>query len=71
MNKIAGADLTKWKVEDGGYQAHQISTHAEWICAGCIMIYIGLFYTEFKSITVKPIAVLLDEHKSTQNGVGD
>lgn len=71
MNTIAGDDLTKWKVEDGGYHAHQISTHAEWTCAGCIMVYIGLFYTEFKSIIVKPIEVVLDERKSTQNSVGD
>lgn len=35
------------------------------------MVYIGLFYTEFKSIIVKPIEVVLDERKSTQNSVGD
>lgn len=64
-----GEDITKWKKEDGGYDIHQISTNAEWICAGSTMLYILLFYTEFKSISLTPIGVLLDEHKTTHSNV--
>ncbi|XP_048520975.1 DNA damage-regulated autophagy modulator protein 2 isoform X2 [Dendroctonus ponderosae] len=59
--EFKGKDVTKWQKEDGGFQVHQISTITEWITASSIIIYISLFYEEFKRITVKPLNISLED----------
>ncbi|CAG9773612.1 unnamed protein product [Ceutorhynchus assimilis] len=59
-----GDDMTKWKQTDGGYEAHQISTNAEWVCATSIMIFVSLFYEEFKNIIVNPVTIAIIEEPS-------
>lgn len=60
-----GDDVTKWTKQDGGYATHQISTNAEWICAGATMIYVLLFQPEFNSISLRHIPIVFEEHKSS------
>ncbi|XP_066262442.1 DNA damage-regulated autophagy modulator protein 2-like [Euwallacea similis] len=66
-----GEHVTKWKAEDGGYRAHQISTHAEWLCATCTMVFISLLRKEFKGIVVRPLTIIFDEHKHADNSVNN
>lgn len=54
-----GADITKWKKEDGYFIAHEISSFAEWICAGCTSAYIFLLHYDFKDIQLsEPIIII-------------
>ncbi|XP_066140107.1 DNA damage-regulated autophagy modulator protein 2-like [Euwallacea fornicatus] len=69
--QFKGDHLTKWKEEDGGYRAHQMSTHAEWVCATCILVFISLLRKEFKGIVVRPITIIFDEHKHADNSVNN
>lgn len=62
---LLGKDVTKWRKEEGGFEVHQISAITEWISASSIVIYISLFYEEFKSITVNPLNVSLEDRNSS------
>lgn len=47
-----GDTVQNWKKEDNGFKLHVISTVAEWICAGCTILYLLLFRDEFSTIDI-------------------
>ncbi|KAL1497689.1 hypothetical protein ABEB36_008607 [Hypothenemus hampei] len=59
--KFTGGDITKWKIEDGGYRLHQVSTVCEWICATGMLTYISLFRDEFKNIEIDQIRIFFKD----------
>ncbi|XP_030768003.1 DNA damage-regulated autophagy modulator protein 1-like [Sitophilus oryzae] len=61
LSEFTGEDVTKWQADDGGAKLHQISTNSEWICATALLIYILLFYKEFKDIVWEGPKIILVE----------
>lgn len=62
-----GTEITKWKLEDGGYYPHLVSVGAEWVCANGLMLFFLTFYWEFKTITMYRPQIEVKENPMPSN----